>query len=100
MLAAFRAFLKPYTKNELFERGLAIGATIAPVNTLADLLKALEGRPRSVLMPLDPVERRLVAILSVDAVGYSWLLAADEVARSWALDWQDWASDADLTEGS
>ncbi len=33
-----RRFLRPYTKRELFERALALGGTIAPVNTIADLL--------------------------------------------------------------
>jgi crotonobetainyl-CoA:carnitine CoA-transferase CaiB-like acyl-CoA transferase len=38
VLAVIRRFLLPYTKRELFERALAIGGTIAPVNTVADLL--------------------------------------------------------------
>ncbi len=38
MLDSFRRLLRPYKKNELFERALAVGATIAPVNTIADLL--------------------------------------------------------------
>ncbi|MBW2387952.1 MAG: CoA transferase [Deltaproteobacteria bacterium] len=38
MIDSFKRFLLPYTKRELFERGLALGATIAPVNTIADLL--------------------------------------------------------------
>ncbi len=36
-------------------------------------------------MPPDPVERRLVAILSVHAVGYSRLMVADEVATARSL---------------
>ncbi len=32
-------------------------------------------------MPPDPVERRLAAILSADAVGYSRLMAEDETVR-------------------
>lgn len=38
MFEIFRRFLKLHKKNELFERGLELGATIAPVNTIADLL--------------------------------------------------------------
>jgi len=33
-----RAFCAQYTKHHLFARGLAAGATIAPVNTIADVL--------------------------------------------------------------
>ncbi len=36
-------------------------------------------------MPLEPVERRLAAILSADAVGYSRLMAADEAGTSRTL---------------
>ena len=38
LVETLRRFLRPYRKRELFERGLAVGATIAPVNTIADLL--------------------------------------------------------------
>jgi crotonobetainyl-CoA:carnitine CoA-transferase CaiB-like acyl-CoA transferase len=38
LIDTFRRFMKLHTKRELFERGLEIGATIAPVNTIADLL--------------------------------------------------------------
>jgi crotonobetainyl-CoA:carnitine CoA-transferase CaiB-like acyl-CoA transferase len=38
MLGAFQRLMRPYTKRELFDRAIAIGATIAPVNTIADLL--------------------------------------------------------------
>ena len=41
IISRMREFLRPYKKSELFERGLRMGATIAPVNTIADLL-ALE----------------------------------------------------------
>jgi crotonobetainyl-CoA:carnitine CoA-transferase CaiB-like acyl-CoA transferase len=36
--ARIRAFCARYTKAALFERALAVGATIAPVNTVADVL--------------------------------------------------------------
>ncbi len=38
IMAAIQRFLLPYGKVELFERALAAGGTIAPVNTIADLL--------------------------------------------------------------
>ena len=38
LLDVYRRFTALHTKRELFERGLKIGATIAPVNTVADLL--------------------------------------------------------------
>ncbi len=38
ILGAMQRFLAQYGKQELFERALAAGATIAPVNTIADLL--------------------------------------------------------------
>ncbi len=38
LIAGFEKFLARYPKRELFERGLALGASIAPVNTIADLL--------------------------------------------------------------
>jgi crotonobetainyl-CoA:carnitine CoA-transferase CaiB-like acyl-CoA transferase len=38
-LDAMRRYLKKHTKDELMERGLREGATIAPVNTVADLLQ-------------------------------------------------------------
>jgi crotonobetainyl-CoA:carnitine CoA-transferase CaiB-like acyl-CoA transferase len=46
MLDSFARLLRPYKKNELFERGLSLGATIAPVNTISDLLslRHLEAR--------------------------------------------------------
>ncbi|MCP3985597.1 MAG: CoA transferase [bacterium] len=38
VVGIIRRFFEPYTKHQLFERGLAIGVTIAPVHTIADLL--------------------------------------------------------------
>lgn len=38
LIDAFRRFTALHPKRELFERGLELGATIAPVNTIADLV--------------------------------------------------------------
>ncbi len=38
-LAAFATLCRQYTKDELLERGLIFGATFAPVNSIADVLK-------------------------------------------------------------
>ena len=39
LVRTFERFLAKYPKSELFDRGLSMGATLAPVNTLDDLLE-------------------------------------------------------------
>jgi len=56
---AYRRFLVQYPKAELFERGLELGVTIAPVNTLDDLLafKQLASREYFVELELPGAQR-------------------------------------------
>ncbi len=83
--AEITTFTRQHTKVELFEGGIARGITLAPVNTVADVLQMeqLEARDYwdSVTLPSDRVLRSPGPFVKASATPVAWTRPAPEVGE-------------------